>query len=630
MTSANISGTTNYLPKFTSANVLGNSIVTDNGSNVGILGSLNVTSSATTGFIRIGGGNGVGESRVFIEANGNLSYIDSYGDNGYKPLQINASQIGMNAGNLIVGGTSTTFKFEAVGIVAFGGVGNVIYTKPNTTTYSRFLNSSGNANVVYTGNSTANSGAFGINNFEDTVRLFNILNSGDATFASKLTVNGTTTLGTDSSNGDLTIISNSTPLVIRGRASYNRPFMALSWDISPDAGVMIGNVLKFNTNATIGTNVGSTALTLTTTGTASFLSSVDLVANFNSSTNKPYLRLDESGSAKFFIGQRTAISGDSGTGYDIYSVAGNDIRFYTNGSATPALSLATNRSATFSSSINRMMIFNSSSVSGPYVTWQTSGNDEFYIGKSTSIAGGSGYYDIYSNAAGGGLRFYTNGNGSSALMLASSNIASFSYRVGINQTSPACYLDINLGGGGSNGTPAIKIAGTGNYDSFEMGIFGSYDAMIRTYGNDIRYYSGHWRTIGSIATENHSHFWFTSKVGSADWSTAKMILDHNANLTVINGVYAVAFFESSDFRLKKLIEHNPIIEGIENLQAKLYEKNGKLELGYFAQDAEKIMPYAVTKGTDGFLSLSYREVHTAKIARLEKEVAELKAKLNAA
>ena len=93
---------------------------------------------------------------------------------------------------------------------------------------------------------------------------------------------------------------------------------------------------------------------------------------------------------------------------------------------------------------------------------------------------------------------------------------------------------------------------------------------------------------------------------------------------------ATAFYESSDIRLKKIIEESPQIVGIEKLEAKLYEKDGKIELGYFAQDAELIMPYAVTKGMDGFLNLSYREIHTAKIARLEKEVAELKAKLNAA
>ena len=81
-------------------------------------------------------------------------------------------------------------------------------------------------------------------------------------------------------------------------------------------------------------------------------------------------------------------------------------------------------------------------------------------------------------------------------------------------------------------------------------------------------------------------------------------------------------------RLKTLIDGSAQIEGIENLEAKLYEKNGKIELGYFAQDAEKLMPYAVTKNLDGFLNLSYREVHTAKIARLEKRVAELEKQLN--
>jgi uncharacterized small protein (DUF1192 family) len=50
-------------------------------------------------------------------------------------------------------------------------------------------------------------------------------------------------------------------------------------------------------------------------------------------------------------------------------------------------------------------------------------------------------------------------------------------------------------------------------------------------------------------------------------------------------------------------------------------------LGYYAQDVQSILPSAVSIGEDGFLSLSYREVHTAKIARLEKEVEKLKAQL---
>lgn len=107
------------------------------------------------------------------------------------------------------------------------------------------------------------------------------------------------------------------------------------------------------------------------------------------------------------------------------------------------------------------------------------------------------------------------------------------------------------------------------------------------------------------------------------------IIRFNQTTVVSTGsITATSFFESSDIRLKKLIESNPIINGIEKLEAKLYEKNGKIEMGYFAQDAELIMPYAVTKNADGFLNLSYREIHTAKIARLEQRVAELEKQLN--
>jgi hypothetical protein len=81
-----------------------------------------------------------------------------------------------------------------------------------------------------------------------------------------LHVNGTGKFGSDSVNGDLVITSNATPLILGGRTPYNRSFMALTWDITPDAGVILGNALKFNTGATIGTNVGTTAMTITTSG----------------------------------------------------------------------------------------------------------------------------------------------------------------------------------------------------------------------------------------------------------------------------------------------------------------------------------------------------------------------------
>jgi hypothetical protein len=58
----------------------------------------------------------------------------------------------------------------------------------------------------------------------------------------------------------------------------------------------------------------------------------------------------------------------------------------------------------------------------------------------------------------------------------------------------------------------------------------------------------------------------------------------------------------------------------------LYIKNGKQELGYYAQDLEGILPSAINEGSDGLLNLSYREVHTAKIAYLEEKIRQLEKK----
>jgi hypothetical protein len=101
-------------------------------------------------------------------------------------------------------------------------------------------------------------------------------------------------------------------------------------------------------------------------------------------------------------------------------------------------------------------------------------------------------------------------------------------------------------------------------------------------------------------------------------------------MSVSSSITASSFFESSDETIKTLIKDNYQSKGIESVVAKLYIKNGKDELGYYAQDVQEILPSAVSIGDDGLLTLSYREVHTAKIARLEQRVAELEKQLNVA
>jgi hypothetical protein len=108
------------------------------------------------------------------------------------------------------------------------------------------------------------------------------------------------------------------------------------------------------------------------------------------------------------------------------------------------------------------------------------------------------------------------------------------------------------------------------------------------------------------------------------------LLDGSGNTTFPGSVTATSFFESSDKNIKTLIADNYQAKGIESVMSRLYYKNGKQELGYFAQDVQAILPSAVSIGDDGLLNLSYREVHTAKIAQLEQRILELERQLNLA
>ena len=129
------------------------------------------------------------------------------------------------------------------------------------------------------------------------------------------------------------------------------------------------------------------------------------------------------------------------------------LSFINNTSAVTALTLASTGAATFSSSANRSILFDSTNANGVYVTWQKSGADEFYIGRSNGVGGGAGFYDIYANAAGGGLRFFVSGNASSSLTLAATTgAATFSSSV---TAGTGGYLI-----SGDNGIKLNSISGT--------------------------------------------------------------------------------------------------------------------------------------------------------------------------
>ena len=121
------SGTTNYVSKWTGSASLGNSIIFDNGTNVGIgtaspSDKLHVRVSDTQGYVRIGGSNGAGNSRVFIAAEGDSSYMDSYGNNTHKPFSINANPLIFGIGNVLINTTTnSSYRLDVNGTIRASG-----------------------------------------------------------------------------------------------------------------------------------------------------------------------------------------------------------------------------------------------------------------------------------------------------------------------------------------------------------------------------------------------------------------------------------------------------------------------------------------------------------------------------
>jgi hypothetical protein len=113
------------------------------------------------------------------------------------------------------------------------------------------------------------------------------------------------------------------------------------------------------------------------------------------------------------------------------------------------------------------------------------------------------------------------------------------------------------------------------------------------------------------------------------WSAAanRWQLDMSGNQTVAGTSTATGFFESSDSRFKQLVQDDYRAIGVQNIKPKLYIKDGKEEVGYFAQDFQSILSSAVSENNEGFLNLSYTQVHTMKIANLEDSVEALKEKI---
>ena len=362
----------------------------------------------------------------------------------------------------------------------------------------------------------------------------------------------------------------------------------------------------------LGTN-NTGRLTISSTGAATFSSNVAAGSTssgaqinvFASSYGNNGL-FNAYGTDNFIKLQMGALGTNEGF---IFTGSGNKISFFSGGNL--ALTLNSNQTATFSSSVtaNTLLTVN------------------------TPASGSGVIFRHVSGTNNPGLFIETVESSRNVRLTASGSLVSGQL--------------LQLGAEGNAGVLNIGVSNVGigaPSPTHKLQVLGSSDSGIRLTDS-----SGNTRALLNPSGVQHGEFTLFNNSGNATTylgggGGSNYVMAQGGNFLIgtqtdngnrlrVNGtifsdssITATSFFESSDASLKTLIADNYQAKGIDSVIAKLYIKNGKEELGYFAQDLQDVLPSAVSKGSDGLLNLSYREVHTAKIAYLEERIKQLEKK----
>ena len=228
------------------------------------------------------------------------------------------------------------------------------------------------------------------------------------------------------------------------------------------------------------------------------------------------------------------------------------------------------------------------------------GNDALYIAGPT----GQGV-TLRVNGTTEIVKFLSNGN----TLLGNSG-----GNVGIGTSSPSYKLDISATGYG--------IQHYANGSNYLRTYCGSSYQIIESNGTNQFGYVGGDFFVQTSATER-------MRITSGGNVLIGTTTDATGKLQVNGTVYATGFYESSDIRLKTILEKNPIVDlkGIEVIKFTRNDSDiNQVRYGYSAQEVQSICSDLVS-GND-FLNVNYIDVHTLKIAALEQEIKELKTLLN--
>jgi hypothetical protein len=361
------------------------------------------------------------------------------------------------------------------------------------------------------------------------------------------------------------------------------------------------------------TSSGGTALSLTTTGTSG-------AATYNSGTGVLNIPIYSSGAGAVSsvfgrTGAVIAVSGDYNT--DLVTEGSTNL-YYTNTRARAAFSANVGSALTYNSSTGRYTLLAADSGTAGYIT---AADYNYWNAKQASLGTGTTSQYLRGDLAWATPPAPALSELSDVLITSPSNGQLLRYTLSgwrnftptfvaagfFSATSPLFYDS-------STGVFTIQQATSG-----QNGFLSSTDWNTFNGKQNLLSGNGFVKVSGSSVSYDNSTYLTTS-------SAASTYLPLTGG-TLSGTLTSTGFFESSDRRLKKQLEANYGPQNVGDIQAYLYIKDGKEEVGYYAQEVSKVIPSAVTEGIDGFLAVAYNQVLVAKIQYLENELKAIKDEL---
>lgn len=669
--------TSGFIPKATSASTLGNSLIYDNGTSVGINTispgyALQVDGASTAGFVtsivaknpstnaasavKIGfdaGGTIWGE--IGASYNSNNPYLGFYvRANSEKMRLTDAGNVGIGTTsplallNVVASGTKSTIAIGNTAastysqLLMYGGatkynwsigaqynVNNALEITPSTATEGTTFSTpvvtilqSGNVGIGTTtpGYKLDVSGEVRANNLFRTTDGTNIGLFGSSVFASNV-------IGIGSSNNVPLVFGTNATERMRLDTAGN-----LGLGVTPSAWGTQNTVLQLLNNTSLISRSGFTALArnvyYTTSDVAAYISN-DVATNYLQISGEHRWLNAVSGIAGATMTQTQAMTLDASGNLMVGTTTAGS-KLHING-ATSGIAIKTNHTAPYTFLYS--YINNANGVGFDNLT----GDLGVYI---------NGAYRMYLNTSGNvligtttdvGYKLDVSGQGrfNNAVILNRNSTSASSYFLLTTASSPDWFIGTNSIGTNLNNFYIYRY-GIGNVldlsASTGAATFSSSVTINTAIG--LRINGSTESTLALNNTGGGTEWRFNSYTNSILYfqsgggSTNAFYLTASGAGVFSSSATATAFYESSDKTIKTLLVDNYQTKGIESITAKLYTKNGKEELGYFAQDVQGILPSAVTMGTNGLLNLSYREVLVAKVQSLEQRVLELETQLN--